>query len=200
MTEAPSRPPRRRRPPRVAVDSILIVFSILLALAVNAWWSGRQDRARVGQALVLLDAEIAANREQVLDLLPYHRQILGMLAELSTSGEAGSVDDLAMEGWEGFQPPRLSQAAWESTLAGGVSTLMDFETVSVLGRVYALLASVDRSTSAGLMAMMGPGAFRPDNFQSTIQLALAYVVDMIYAQESLVQVYGEWIEFRSGSR
>jgi hypothetical protein len=197
VTEPASPRPRRRRPPRIAVDSLLIVFSILLALAVNAWWSGRQDQARVEQALALLDAEIESNRAQVADLLPYHEQLLTILAAAADGSGATSPGELSDEGFEGFRPPSFLEGSWESALAGGVPSLMDFETVSVLGRIYSFQRRVDRLAHGGLEAMTGPGAFNPENFASLMVQAMGYVNDLRYAEQALLVLYDEWIAFRN---
>ncbi len=196
MTGDPARPGRRRRPSRVAIDSVLIVFSILLALAVNAWWSGREDRARVAQALAYLDAEVLSNRAMVQNALPYHRQLAGIFEEALTGGAEASLEGIQQAGFQGFRPPGFVRAAWEAALAGGVPGLMDFEDVSLLGQVYSTQDRVDRLSVDGLQAMLGPGAFHPDNFESLLTQALGHTTDLVYAQEHLLQLYDAWLMHR----
>jgi hypothetical protein len=192
--------PARRRPPALAVDSALIVLSILLALAANAWWSGREDRARVAQALAYLDAEVASNREMVQNVLPYHRELSRIFLEALNGEGATGREGLQEAGFEGFRPPDFVRAAWEAALAGGVPGLMDFDHVSLLGQVYSKQDRVDHLATDGLRAMLGPGAFHPDNFESLMTQALGHVNDMVFAQEELLDLYDEWIEFRANGR
>ncbi len=187
---------RRRRPPRIAVESVLIVFSILLALAVNAWWSGRQDRVRVAQALVYLDAEVLSNRDRVRGVLPYHRELHGIFIRVLAGEVESSNQGLQEAGFQGFRPPGLVRAAWEAALAGGVPGLMPFEDVSLLGEVYSWQDRVHRLSVDGLAAMLGPGAFNPDNFQSLMTQALGHTTDVILAQEELLGRYDAWILHR----
>lgn len=186
----------RRRPPRIAADSVLIVFSILLALAVNAWWSGREDRARVEQALAYLDAEVVSNREMVRSLLPYHQQLAQLFQEALTEEDAMSLEGIQQAGFQGFRPPGFVRAAWEAALAGGVPGLMDFDDVSLLGQVYSKQDRVDRLSVDGLQAMLGPGAFRPDNFESLITQALGHTNDLVFAQQELLDLYDAWLAHR----
>jgi hypothetical protein len=186
----------RRRPPRIAIDSVLIVFSILLALAVNAWWSGREDRARVGQALAYLDAEVASNREMVRGVLPYHQELVQIFAQALTEEGPLDVEYLREAGFEGFRPPGFVRAAWEAALAGGVPGLMDFEDVSLLGQVYSKQDRVDRLSTDGLLAMVGPGAFRADNFASLMTQAMGHTIDLVFAQEELLELYDAWLAHR----
>ena len=48
---------------RIAVEAATIVASILLAIAIDAWWQNRQVRVDEQEVLVGLRAEFAANRE-----------------------------------------------------------------------------------------------------------------------------------------
>ena len=48
---------------RVFVEGVMIVGSILLALALDAWWDGVQERAELDELLLSLHTEFSANRE-----------------------------------------------------------------------------------------------------------------------------------------
>jgi hypothetical protein len=153
----------------------------------------------VAQALVYLDAEVRSNQAQLERLLPYHRELGGIFRRAAGGEGARNAAQLQEEGFRGFQPPGLVSAAWEASLAGGVPMLMDFETVSLLGRVYSVQARVTRHSQDGLLAMMGPGAFHPDNFESLILQAQGHLTDMVYAQEELLELYATWLAFRAGA-
>ena len=55
MSEAIARTPARRR---MVVDGAVIVGSILLAFAIDAWWDGRKDDARGEVYLAMLAADV----------------------------------------------------------------------------------------------------------------------------------------------
>lgn len=48
----------------------------------------------------------------------------------------------------------------------------------------------------GLSAMLGPGAFRPDNFESLLTQALGHTNDLVFAQQELLDLYDAWLEHR----
>lgn len=48
--------------PRALAESLLIVFSVVLALAVSEWADGRRTAARVAEMRGFLIEEIRANR------------------------------------------------------------------------------------------------------------------------------------------
>jgi hypothetical protein len=60
---------------RVLVEGVVIVASILLALAADAWWDARQDRAEERRILAALSVEFAANRERFDTLVAVHEGV-----------------------------------------------------------------------------------------------------------------------------
>ena len=60
------------------VEGVVIVGSILLAFAIDAWWEGRQERGEVGRDLMSVAQELRVNRESVLwQLDEMERKLLG---------------------------------------------------------------------------------------------------------------------------
>ncbi len=147
-------------------------------------------------SLAYLDEEVASNREMVRDLLPYHQELAQLFLEVLTEEGEASLAGIQESGFQGFRPPGFVRAAWEAALAGGVPGLMDFEDVSLLGQVYSKQDRVDRLSVDGLQAMLGPGAFRPDNLESLITQALGHTNDLVFAQQELLDLYDAWLAHR----
>ena len=53
----------------VAVEAIAIVVSILLAFAIDAWWTERNERENEQSALLALRSDLEASREQLAVVL-----------------------------------------------------------------------------------------------------------------------------------
>ena len=53
----------------VAVEAIAIVVSILLAFAIDAWWTERNERENEQSALLALRSDLEASREQLVVVL-----------------------------------------------------------------------------------------------------------------------------------
>jgi len=51
---------------RILIEVVVIVFSVLLALALDAWWADVRERAAERQALSRLRVEFSENRERAL--------------------------------------------------------------------------------------------------------------------------------------
>lgn len=60
---------------RLAIEAIAIIASIFLALAVNAWWEGRQDRAARRVQLLNLRDDFEGARVELQEKLRYHAAI-----------------------------------------------------------------------------------------------------------------------------
>lgn len=82
---------------RVFVEGVVIVSSILLALAADAWWDGRQDRLEEERILRALSVEFAANREALTTNRLQHeaqQQAALVLLEAAASGTPPSADSV----------------------------------------------------------------------------------------------------------
>lgn len=64
--------PDRRHWIDLAVQSAMIVFSVLLALAASSWADARKQQRLGDQALQAFAEEIRANRARLTTVLPYH--------------------------------------------------------------------------------------------------------------------------------
>jgi hypothetical protein len=67
------------------VESVFVVASILLALAVDEWAQNREYAELADQSLVIFEREIRQNRARIENASPYHqgiRDLLGQMREL----------------------------------------------------------------------------------------------------------------------
>ena len=119
-----------RRPPwlgRVLVESVLIVFSVLVALAVDEWRDERALRSRSREAIAAITAEINANKIAAQNAKDTHQRIHDDLAALPPDADykAGL-----------FQPARLLQTAWVTARDTGSLAPLPLEAVLELSRLY----------------------------------------------------------------
>lgn len=62
--------------PGLAAESVAVVLSILLALAADAWWEGRETQTAVEVSLTSIQAEIARTGRGSGRWLPHRRECL----------------------------------------------------------------------------------------------------------------------------
>jgi len=76
---------------RTVFESLLIVFSILLALGVRAWQDTREVKQLITRSMTSFQSEIARNRVRIDDLYRYHVGLQSVLAEMSAGAGTGST-------------------------------------------------------------------------------------------------------------
>ena len=65
----------RERVPRLAIESLLIVLSVLLGFAANQWHDRRAERALAAQALSGFRRELNENLEMLQRVQPKHLEL-----------------------------------------------------------------------------------------------------------------------------
>lgn len=119
--------------PRLLVESALIVFSVLLALAVDEWRDHRASLARSREALSAITTELKSNREAVQRTSEFHA---GVHAKLREFAAAGKPIDLSQLHGGVFQPATLLQSAWITARDTGALEPLPFSLVSELSKTY----------------------------------------------------------------
>lgn len=134
---------RRRLPrwaPRMLAESALIVFSVLLALALDQWRDGRRQAADARIALDAIVAELQSNRKAADDAMRFHRSIKTKLEAVSAAREIPSPE-LAFGGM--LQPARVVSTAWTSARDTGALSGLPYALVLQVSLVYERQASYD---------------------------------------------------------
>lgn len=81
-------PPTRTIPwPRIFVEGAVIVASILLALAADAWWDERQEREEEQEILAGLESDFTANLSELEANLRRHEAMMDRLFQLLAMSE-----------------------------------------------------------------------------------------------------------------
>ena len=125
--------------PTIAVESLLIVFSILLALGVNAWRDARRQADVQAQALANIQRELERNLAELERTEPYHRVILTGIDSLlaaSLPPDRSLFDLLPTIAERGLNPPVLQRAAWETALTTNALAEVSYDELYPLHLVY----------------------------------------------------------------
>jgi hypothetical protein len=140
MTHSPQREPTRpsRRLtwawlPRVLVESALIVFSVLLALAVDQWRADRERREMAAVALESIRAELEANLSNAERARDHHLAMRDSLARYLALRQP-LPSRIYLGGT--FRPAATYAVAWESARETGTTSDLAYELVLDLAKVY----------------------------------------------------------------
>ncbi|MEP6491516.1 MAG: hypothetical protein ABJF01_02480 [bacterium] len=171
---------------RIFVESALIVFSILLALAANQWNDSRKQHALAGRALTAVREEIASNIRNIGLKRPYHGT---MWIATKRADSLRLVHSLAnfyavAPAWSGFMNPEYDGTAWQSALSLGAVGSMGFDTVRTLSRLYALQGKIDAYASN-----IESFDFADAAMASTVRRMYVYFATVATNEDTLVNRY-----------
>lgn len=180
---------------RIVVESALIVFSILLALAVNEWVDSRRQHTLTDRALAAIRDEIDGNAARVRERLSYHRSLETEVRREDSLGSVHRYSDFVRGApdWSGFMNPDVDGTAWQSALTLGAASNMGFDTVRVLSRLYSLQAKFDQYNAAAIPTFDFSDAAMP----STIRRMHVYVVTIRTNEDTLLNRYTEALRLLS---
>jgi len=120
---------------KALVESFFVVGSILLALALDEWSENKRFQEIADQSLGIFEQEIVRNQARLADVAPFHMGIHDLLAQMRFDAPEGFQVRNMMEGVES---PVLLNTAWQTAVATGALTHMDFEVVSALSLTYSI--------------------------------------------------------------
>ncbi len=170
------------------VESVLVVASILLALAVDEWAQDQEYQELANQTLVIFQRELVQNRARLVDVSPYHGGIRDLLAQMAAIEEE-NLDVRPF--FEGLDPPVLLSTAWETALATGALTHMDFEIVSALSLTYSIQEGFQERVGDRRPSFAPPEILSASQRRQQVTEARDYVVVLTRGESELTAVYDE---------
>lgn len=197
MSETTLQRPRRnllrRWGPRALFESLLIIFSISLALAISAWMADLQTAERVREARSYFIEELQANRAMLLSdsILPHHRRIHAAVQnapmDQALTREA-AMPTLNVVFATGIHTAALRDVAWDTFSNGELLAHMPPNQVFALNDAYEAQRNIERLQEVfyPVLAQM-PGQFASSNdLRGAIMSLQLHLADVINAEENAV--------------
>lgn len=153
MTEAPRRTIPWRR---LAVEFVVIVVGVLVALAVDQWAQGREDEDTAREVLQALGSELESNRAQLDRRIEYHESVLPGLDSLQRVVESGpAANILSSEALpQGLGFAILRDTSWELALLTEAVHHIELGLAELLSITYSLqeeLGDTEQSVRDGIV-------------------------------------------------
>lgn len=173
---------------RVLVESALIVFSILLALAVNEMRDGLRLNDQRQRALTNIREEVEHNLAALESALPYHTDVaesLGaMLASPGANADGTGFAAVVRAAPMGLNPPDIRRTAWETAVSTDAVARFDYELTYRLGGLYdAQAIGVEATIRRAIDLIMSTALFDPAQSEPATRLMLMLSRELV-AQES----------------
>jgi hypothetical protein len=173
---------------RVLVESFFIMFSILLALALENWRETNQHRDLALQALRVFEREINQNLARLDDVAPYHAGLRSVVAEaLANPSQAADMRSIV----EGLRSPVLLNTAWQTSLATGAVTYIGVETVSALSVMSSHQERFREDVRATLPSPAITANATPVELERNVRQILAHLNELVAGEAFMRGVYQE---------
>ena len=198
MSEAPQPRKRRRRLrwlPQAIFESLLIVFSLVLAMALGEWHEDRQRDERVSQARHHFVRELCANRARLTssDFLPYHDRALKAWTVLDQLPNPTSADRREAEKtvYTGFHLITFRDAVWRSVSGSALLEHMAPQETFALADVYRQQEVIDTLNNSMMQAWRHSTADADDPvyIRESVRATKYWLSDVVYAERHLVELY-----------
>jgi hypothetical protein len=171
-------------------ESILIVFSILLAFVLNEWREGRAKKANLIEARQMLSREIASNRETLLqaDFLPHHERLLS-LYQGSPSNQSPIMET-------GVHPSPLRDGMWRAVSNREVFGEIRYDELVVLADLYQEQTQLETLHRAMQLVLLTPRAEgTPLSERGSEWKATGfYLSDVVASERRLLRRYDEALQ------
>jgi hypothetical protein len=179
---------------QLIIQPIMIVVSILAALAVNNWQESRAKIKRGAEARSAFVNEITANKQLLLsaDYLPHHRRLRSEYA-------AASKNDAPDPGTffeTGVHPAPLRDSAWRMLSGSGALMELPSGFVLALTDIYRLQDSIEKRNEGFLNSVGSPRSDRetPAYTKDLTRSINMFLSDLLPAEELLIRSYDHALE------
>ncbi len=123
-------------------ESLLIIFSVLLALIVTEYLNGLHEKENTKEIIKSIVGELQHNKSAIQEIKNYNAAVMQrtdsalsniVLANAVVNNDEFHLDKLAPAG---VMYRYLDNAAWSVAKANNISAKLDVETLSLLTKVY----------------------------------------------------------------
>ncbi len=171
------------------IQSVLIIFSVILALVLNETRTSQNTNQSTRQALEKVVQEIQNNRQSLAQVKGYHKfaasRIDSLLRLADPTKPVIKMIEAVMP--KGIQPPDMQQTAWNTFNSTGLVSNLDYDKIYTLTRLYKLQAEgVETTWKACAGHIMSPGFFDVSKMKTNLQL-LQVLFYELYQQERFLE-------------
>ena len=186
----------RRWLPQAVFESVLIVLSLVLALAMSRWVEDRRTAERVEEARGFFAEEIALNCRRLAapDSMQFHRRLLSEVAAAVEAGEPAKAEAAAFR--RGVRPTLFRDAVWRSLSSGELLESMEPREVFALASLYKLqeqLSQVNNGMQVTVMqatAQADPAREAAGGLAKSLRL---YFGDVTAIEDEIMRMYPEML-------
>ena len=117
--------------PELAVQAVLVVFAVVVALAVEDWWNERELQEFADRARTAVVTEISANLEEYRSTGPALKSMAARLTEVVREEDISLLNRSLS-----FTLPEFSSSAWRTAQSSQAAQRFDYDWVIQVSRAH----------------------------------------------------------------
>ncbi|WP_224999346.1 hypothetical protein [Cesiribacter sp. SM1] len=186
---------------KLGIESLLIVFSVLLALALNEYMSQNKEDERTKQALISIREELRENQKIVRNWHQNHRVALKKIEEYR--GRTEAYDSLVVNHqfqlnrlFEGTLIPNLVRStAWETAKSTGILQNIEVPLANSLSETYDAQKLGVSNTADRLISLIFERETHQQERAAQTLVLLQFTMAELVGQESyLISAYDDMLQ------
>jgi hypothetical protein len=191
---------------KLVYESILIIFSVLLALFLNEYRGQLKENQQKELAMKMVKIELKSNLEILNEWRPYHEKVLKNLNEALNSNSINSTlfTENGVFTWSlmpnGVVQRVIDNGSWQTLKSSSISSTIEFNTMFTLSELYKHQAQGVESTLNRILKIISAReSLEQKNQRSTIILLRNTFHEMVSQEIFLIKKYEQTlIEIEKG--
>ncbi|MGZ3753050.1 MAG: hypothetical protein ACXVAU_17330 [Mucilaginibacter sp.] len=182
-------------------ESVLIIFSVLLALVLTEYFNNLHEKKDTRELLNNIKQELINNKKAELELYAYHKRILrnidSALNSKAFQQKIISNDEFHLDyiAPEGVVNRDLNRVAWDIAQNHNITTKASFELVSELTDIYNNQARIEKVEEKVAEVLLSRESRKSENIHATLVLMRDNYKGWAYDRApSLIAKYDEAIK------
>jgi|TARA_B110000093_G_C12813967_1_gene343994 hypothetical protein len=181
---------------KLIFESILIIFSVLLALFLNEYRGQLKENQQKELVIKIVKIELKSNLEILNEWRPYHEKVLNNLNEALNSNSTNSTlfTEKGVFTWSlmpnGVVQRVIDNGSWQTLKSSSISSTIEFNTMFTLSQLYKQQAQGVESTLNRILKIISAReSLEQKNQRSTIILLRNTFNEMVSQEIFLIKKY-----------
>jgi hypothetical protein len=181
---------------KLTFESVLIIFSVLLALLLNEYRGQLKEEQQKKLAMQMVTIELKSNLQALNEWRPYHEKVLNNLNQaLNKNATNSALFNKNGEMIWSLMPSGVVQGviddgSWQTLKSSNVSSIIDFNTLFTLSKLYKHQAQgVETTLNHILTILSARESLEEKNQRSTIILLRNAFNEMVSQEAFLIKKY-----------
>jgi hypothetical protein len=171
----------------LAVETIAVVFGILLALWIDDWHQQRQQQATVEQALRAIRGEIATNQRSLREHMAKFKPSADHMLKAPENRNQPPRVCPGWVGWRGLNLPTLLDAAYQTAIATQALANMRFEEAQQVAKVYGAQRSLQHFYDLD-------GGMLLDHYPKTLEQCAGIILEISRSDAAVDAAYSQELQ------